>query len=314
MEKHIRLADIDIGDKVRGYYILQDASVRSSGAKTFLTAAFSDASDVMDAVMWDYRGPVDERDLGCVLWISGTVSEHRGNLQIVLDQIRFTDDRDTIHLPDLVPSAPIDPDAWYQEMEDMAASVKDKDYAAIAKVMLERHGQEIKEIPAGKSVHHEFLYGLLMHTVNMMRAADFFAKLYPDTLDRDLLLTGTLLHDMAKGREFQISDLGLVAGYTVPGDLLGHLVMGAQEVADVARELNVPEDKSILLQHLLLSHHGEPEHGAAVIPVTAESELLAYLDKIDSRMEIYRKAILDTPEGSFSERIFALDKHVYHHA
>ena len=96
-------------------------------------------------------------------------------------------------------------------------------------------------------------------------------------------------------------------------DLLGHLVMGAQEIADVARELNVPEDKSILLQHLLLSHHGEPEHGAAVIPVTAESELLAFLDKIDSRMEIYRKAILDTPEGSFSDRIFALDKHVYHH-
>lgn len=81
-----------------------------------------------------------------------------------------------------------------------------------------------------------------------------------------LLLTGTLLHDFAKEREFTFSDLGIVTEYSTAGQLLGHLVMGAQEVADVARELAIAEEKSLLLQHLLLSHHGEPDFGAAVRP------------------------------------------------
>ena len=97
-------------------------------------------------------------------------------------------------------------------------------------------------------------------------------------------------------------------------DLLGHLVMGAQEAAAAARELNVPEEKSVLLQHLLLSHHGEPEFGAAVRPMCAESELLSMIDLIDSRMEIYREALSETSPGQFSKRVFALDKKVYNHS
>ena len=86
--------------------------------------------------------------------------------------------------------------------------------------------------------------------------------------------------------------------YSLPGQLLGHLVMGAEEVAEVCRTLAVPEEKSILLQHLLLSHHGQPEFGAAVVPQCAEAELLAAIDNIDSRMEIYRENLENTPEGA----------------
>ena len=101
--------------------------------------------------------------------------------------------------------------------------------------------------------------------------------------------------------------------YSTAGQLLGHLVMGAQEVADAARELGIPEEKSMLLQHLLLSHHGEPEFGAAVRPMCAEAELLSYIDLIDSRMEIYAETLPTVPAGSFSARIFALVKKIYHH-
>ena len=98
-----------------------------------------------------------------------------------------------------------------------------------------------------------------------------------------------------------------------PGQLLGHLVMGAQEVAEVAAALGTPEEKSLLLQHLLLSHHGEPEFGAAVRPMCAEGELLSLIDAVDSRMEIYREALADVKPGEMSDRIFALDKRVYRH-
>ena len=153
-----------------------------------------------------------------------------------------------------------------------------------------------------------------MHTGNMMQLADFLAGMYADTVDRSLLLAGTFAHDLQKEREFRFSALGLVTDYSVPGQLLGHLVMGAQEIAEIAKELDVPEEKSVLLQHLVLSHHGEPEFGAAVRPACAESELLSYIDMIDSRMEIYHEVLGATPLGGFSDRVFALDgKKLYHH-
>ena len=179
--------------------------------------------------------------------------------------------------------------------------------------MLRRHGNAFERIPAAKSVHHAFLGGLLMHTANMMKLADFLAELYRDTIDRSLLLAGTLLHDMAKEQEFVFSQLGLATDYSVKGQLLGHLVMGAQEAARVAETLHVPEEKSVLLQHLILSHHGEPEFGAAVRPLCAEAELLSLIDAVDSRMEIYRETYDTMDAGTFSPRIFALEKKVFKH-
>jgi 3'-5' exoribonuclease len=99
----------------------------------------------------------------------------------------------------------------------------------------------------------------------------------------------------------------------VKGQLLGHLVIGAQAVAEAAFSLRIPEEKSVLLQHLILSHHGEPEFGAAVRPMCAEGELLSIIDMIDSRMEIYRETLEGMPAGEFSNRIFALEKRIYRH-
>ena len=220
------------------------------------------------------------------------------------------DDYDTALL---VPTAPIDADAALADVQRLVASITDADYRSVAETILARHLDAFRRIPAGKSVHHSFLSGLLMHTYNMLRTADFLAGLYPEAIDRSLLLTGTLLHDFGKEREFAFSDLGIVTEYSTAGQLLGHLVMGAQEVADAARELGIPEEKSMLLQHLLLSHHCEPEFGAAVRPMCAEAELLSYIDLIDSRMEIYAETLPTVPAGSFSARIFALEKKIYHH-
>ena len=192
-------------------------------------------------------------------------------------------------------------------------SIDDADYRAVCREMLRRHGNAFERIPAAKSVHHAFLGGLLMHTANMLKTADFLARLYAGTVDRSLLLAGTLLHDFAKAEEFVFSQLGLVTDYSVKGQLLGHLVMGAQEAAEVCAALGVPEEKSVLLQHLILSHHGEPEFGAAVRPQCAESELLSCIDTIDSRMEIYRETYEELEPGTFSPRIFALERRVYKH-
>lgn len=315
MEYNKNVKDMVPGDKVEGFYILKEAYQKiSSNGKPFLSAVIADKTGTMDVKVWDYAGPVGtQEDVGKIIKIRGDVSEFKGNPQLSLSNIRMALPEDNCDTVRLVAAAPIDKDETVRKVRALVDSMEDPDYRQVARTMLERHLETFASIPAAKSVHHSFLSGLLMHTANMMAMADFLSGQYASVIDRSLLLTGALLHDFAKEIEFRFSDLGIVTDYSVKGQLLGHLVMGAQEVAQVCAELGTPEEKSLLLQHMILSHHGEPEYGAAVKPMFAEAELLSYIDMVDSRMEIYAELLPSVAEGSFSSRVFALDKRIYHH-
>ena len=309
------ICDVEVGDKLEGCFLLQTAQGRmSSNGKPFLNAVVADRTGSLDAKVWDYAGPICSADEGKVVRVRGVVSEFRGALQMTVDRISLLEPGEPVDLDRLVPVAPIDVDVEYQYILDLVASLEDPDYRAVCEKMLEWRGEALRSIPAAKSVHHSFVHGLLMHTSNMLRTADFLSDLYRETVDRSLLIAGTLLHDLSKAQEFNFSSLGLVTEYSVPGQLLGHLVMGAQEAAKAAEAVGMPQEKSILLQHMILSHHGQPEFGAAVPPCCAESELLSLIDAMDSRMEIYQEAMEETPIGTFSKRIFALDdRRIFNH-
>ena len=314
MEYNKWVADLEVGDEIEGFYILKSAQVKTSNSgKPFLAAAVADRSGTIDAKFWDYAGPVGAQEEGSVIKLRGAVSEYRGTLQLILSRLRATQEDDRYDLGDLVPVAPIDVDAGWRELLDMVEGIGDGDYRAVCQKVLGQYGVRFRALPGGKSMHHSFLNGLLMHTLYMARIADHLAGVYAEVVNRDLLVAGTILHDVAKCDEFVTSPLGLVTEYSVKGELLGHLVMGAQAVAAAAGELGIPEEKSVLLQHLLLSHHGDPAFGAAVRPMCAESELLSMIDLIDSRMEIYKETMEETEVGAFSKRVFALDKKIYRH-
>ncbi len=314
MEYNKWVADLEVGDEIEGFYILKSAQVKTSNnGKPFLAAAVADRSGTIDAKFWDYGGPVGVQEEGTVIKLRGAVSEYRGTLQLILSRLRPAQEDDRYDLGELVPVAPIDTDAGWRELLDMVEGLGDGDYRAVCRKVLERYGDRFRTIPGGKSMHHSFLNGLLMHTLYMARIADHLAGVYPEVVNRDLLVAGTILHDVAKCDEFVTSPLGLVTEYSVKGELLGHLVMGAQAVAEAGKELGIPEEKSVLLQHMLLSHHGDPAFGAAVRPVCAESELLSMIDLIDSRMEIYKETMEELEVGFFSKRVFALDKKIYRH-
>lgn len=314
MEYNKLIMDMTLGDDVEGFYILKAAFPKTTASgKPFLSATLSDKTGAIEIKVWDYTGPIASADEGKVVKIRGNVGEYRGTPQITVDRIRLADENDQYDVSALVSVAPIDVDATMDELKALIASIKDEDYRKVCQIFLEQHYDAWKNTPAAKSVHHGFLSGLLMHTTTMLKIADFLAGLYGDIIDRSLLLAGTFLHDFGKQQEFTLSQLGLVTDYSVKGQLLGHLVMGAQEVAKLAAVIGTPEDKAVLLQHMILSHHGEPEFGAAVKPICAESELLSQIDMIDSRMEIYRETLQDMQVGEVSNRIFALDKRVYKH-
>ena len=315
MEVGLSIAQMQRGMDVEGFYLLKAAFAKvTASGKPFLSAVLADTSGTIEAKVWDYSGPIGERDAGKVIKVRGSVSDYRGALQVTVDKLRLAAEDDHVDVSRLVRVAPIDRAGAYADITRLVSTLEDADYRAVCEEMLRRHEDSFRTIPAAKSVHHSFLSGLLMHTYNMLRLADFLAAQYADSVDRSLLLAGTLLHDFGKEREFTFSELGLVTDYSTKGQLLGHLVMGAQETAEVAEMLGIPEEKSVLLQHLLLSHHGEPEFGAAVLPQCAEAELLSLIDQIDSRMEIYREALVPLKSGEFSQRIFALDnRRIYKH-
>ena len=312
MEYNKAVEDMQFGDCVEGYYVLSSIQQRSlASGGTLFCARLSDATGSISACI--RSGGVSEEDAGSVVWMRGEVGEFKGALQVGVQRIRIADARDDFDPRALAPSAPLDAEDAMMEVRELVESIEDADYRAVCEVMLERHGDVFRDIPAAKSIHHAFLSGLLMHTLNMLRMADMLSCLYGEIIDRSLLMTGTLLHDFGKLREFVRSGLGLVKEYSAVGSLLGHPYMGAQEVCEVTAMLETPAEKAMLLQHLLLSHHGQPEFGAAVVPQCAEAELLNSLDHIDSRMEIYAEALSRIPAGTFSRRIPAMDKALYRH-
>ncbi|MBO7407170.1 MAG: HD domain-containing protein [Clostridia bacterium] len=313
---HKKLATLILNEEISGFYIIGNAAIKTSAnGSSFLACTLTDSTDTVEAKFWNYTGPVgtNPADDGRVVFLRGKVGEFKSALQISLSAIRYAEAAETYNTADLVPTAPIDIRDAGRQIRELVNSIVDNDYRRVCEVMLERYGKAFSVWPAAKSVHHSFVSGLMMHTFNMLKLADFLAGQYSEVIDRDLLIAGTLLHDFAKTQELACSQLGLVTDYSTKGQLLGHLVMGAEDIDRVAKELDMPEEKATLLEHMVLSHHGEPEFGAAVLPMTAEAELLHMIDLVDSRMEIYAETLKNMEPDTFSERIFALEKRIYKH-
>ena len=309
---HQTIRTIAAGMHFDGFYLLRSAAVRTSKTgKDYLDGTLADRTGSIDFKVWDYSGTVRPDDVGKIIKVRADAKEYQGTIQLTVTQLRPAVPTDPYDIADLIPKAPIDENEAVLQVREFLAGMKDPDYRNLCETMLDRHLSDFKRIPAAKSVHHGFLCGLLMHTVYMMRAAAFYGDLYAEIIDRDLLVAGTFLHDLAKREEFLFSEFGMVTEYSVKGQLLGHLVMGAEDIAETGKEYGVPEEKLLLLRHMILSHHGKPEFGAAVVPMTAEAELLFHLDLIDSRMEIYRETYENMMPGTFSEKLFALEHRIY---
>ena len=313
-KKQAALASLRPGDRFSGYYLLKSAQGSTTAAgKPYLNFRLADRTGELSGKLWDYAGPVDSGDAGRAAWVSGRVESYQNAPQAVLEELRLTDGDDVFDPALLVPTAPIPVETMLDYVEKTLGGLADADYRAVCTIVLERRRDCFAAIPGAQSIHHGFLHGLLMHTAKMMQAAERLAKVYTDVIDPSLLLAGVFLHDIGKLAEFEATELGLVGEYSREGRLLGHLFLGAEMVGEAAREAGIPEEKRLLLQHLIASHHGVPEYGAIVPPKCAEAELLSYLDLIDSRMEIYREVYGEMKRESFSPRkVYRLDnKEVY---
>ena len=310
-----KIAELKENDAFEGFLILKSAQDRvSSSNKHFMPCTLADGSGEIAGVHWDFdAAEFIKTAVGKVVKVRGNVSAYNEALQITISNIRLTDDRDVFDLSQLVPTAPIEVAEATRRINELIKTMKDPDYRKVAIEMLSRHKETFQKIPAARGVHHAFINGLLMHTRYMLESANFFADLYKKVINRDLLLAGTMCHDLAKDIEYQLTGVGLLSDYTAKGCLLGHLVMGAEEIGIVGRELNIPEEKIMLLQHMVLSHHGKPEWGAAVVPQIPEAEVLHMIDNLDATLENYREEFEHMEPGETSDYIRSAGKKYYKH-
>jgi 3'-5' exoribonuclease len=270
----------------------------------------TDRTGEINCKIWNWESSAEMPENGSVVKIRGTVQEYNGRLQLRVERWRKAAAEDPVDMNRLVPCAPRKAEDMTAEIRETVESFRSEKLRKLTMGMLENAGGDLSWFPAAQRMHHAERSGLLHHTTDMLRMAKAMLEVYP-WLNRDLLLAGVIIHDLGKMDELKSDRAGNVSDYTRDGQLLGHLVRGITNLNRVADRLGIHGETVTLLEHMLISHHGEPEFGAAVLPMCAEAELLHLIDLIDSRMEIYAETLQDLPAGSFSDRIYALEKRIY---
>lgn len=299
------LADLTDGMPFDGFVLVRSAEFRDSPAgKVYLDMSVSDRTGTMKAIKWD--ASVAPPPVGSVIHIRASGNEYKGHMQLRLEKVEPVKATDYIDWNSLVPSAPEDPAAMRAEITAAAEEIPDSDYSLLTCALLERCGDRILTFPAAKQIHHAERSGLLHHTVTMLRAAKALLPIYPQ-LNASLLIAGIIVHDLGKTEEMDANELGVVSDYTLEGKLLGHIVRGVIIIEEEGKKLGIHPQKILLLQHMVLSHHGIPEYGSPKPPMLAEAEFLHLIDTLDARMNQMEAAIAYTSPGSFSEKIWSLD-------
>ncbi len=305
-----KICDLLVGDRVDCFFIVKrvDLKTTNSKDKKYLDFIFGDKTGEISAKLWEV--PLEMEDMfkeSDLVKVRGTVTSYMNSNQFKVDRIRLAVQEDGANPEDFVESAPLDNRFMFQEIERYTASIKDVDIRNVVREAVDEKKDKIMYYPAAKRNHHAIRSGLLYHVLTMLKLGEGISAIY-SSVNTDLLYAGIILHDLEKMNEMDSSELGIVSEYTIEGNLLGHISLGVKNVDRICDRLNTPDEKRMLLQHMILSHHYEPEYGSPVKPMFLEAELLHHIDMIDARVYDFTQAVRDVEPGSFSEMIFSLDR------
>ena len=304
------IATLKVGDSVDQYLLIKQSTkgVTTMG-KPFMTLILQDKSGSIEAKLWD-AGEEQVRlyPAGIVVHIGGEIQDYRGKLQLRIKQIRPLRPDETIGVEDLIQSSETPKEQLYEEFSQYFFEIKNPNISRITRHIVRKFKEQLMTFPAATKNHHEYASGLLEHETSMLRLAKSICDLYP-TLNRDLLYAGVILHDIGKVIELS-GPISTV--YTAKGNLLGHINIMVSEIEKAAAELEIDGEEVMLLEHMVLSHHGKEEYGSPKKPMLQEAEMLFYIDNIDAKMNMLKRALSKTEPGEFTERLFALDNRSFY--
>lgn len=309
--KELYVSTMKTDDEIQEYFIIKAVSIKvGANGKQYLDLLLGDSTGEVPSKKWDIAdtelSALKELKEGDVVKVKATVTSWNGQKQMKVGRIRLANAQDAIDYVDFVKAAPENPDDMYAFILGRAENMKDTDLKNICSKVLIDNKEKMMYYPAAQKNHHAQKSGLLYHLKRMIMTGEAICQVYT-ILNPELVTAGVILHDIEKLNEIISDELGIASGYSFEGQMLGHIVQGIKLVDRLADELNIPREKAIMLEHMILSHHYEPDFGSPKKPLFPEAEILHYLDMMDARMFDMQDALDATEPGDFSERVWTLD-------
>ena len=309
-----RIAELTANLSGWAFFLCSRKDARSGrSGNEYLELYLQDASgEIRGKVFQDVELIKQEFDAGEFVKAQGRTNVYQGRMEIILDKIRRIlpdrDGADGFREEDCIRCAPRPADEMWAELMGRLDSVQDDALRALLGDIVQQNAEQLRVWPAARQVHHAYRSGLLEHILKMMDVSLFLASQYGAS--RDLMIAGALLHDIGKLRELAY---GTTTDYTVEGNLVGHIVIGAGMLRDAARSHPAVSAEVLMqVEHLILSHHGDLELGSPVRPMTVEAFLLSAVDDLDAKLhQIRRHLDEDDSPGAFTSVNRRLDRALY---
>jgi 3'-5' exoribonuclease len=298
-DRPVRVKDLKPGDVVLHFFELRSKEARKTkSGQDYLDLVVGDATGSIPGKLWAdaIRKWGSDFELGDVVKIEGRVEVYRERNQIVIDKIRRADPSELPDSSSVIRCSPYDPETLMAELLATAQTLKPPALAELVTDVLNENREALLVCPAARMIHHAYRGGLIEHMATVTRKVEAILALEPD-LNRGIALAGAILHDI--GKTIELSSTGKAR--TLEGRLVGHVILGAEIVRSVAARKGI-QDQSWMweLEHILLSHHGEPEFGAPVKPLTREAILVHFIDNLDSKLKIIEEALDSADSDGFA--------------
>ncbi len=303
----VNIKDFTEGTSITEFLLIKDFAIRtSSNGKDYADLTLIDKTGSINAKVWDLTSEVmQELSLGEIVKVRADVTMFKNSLQLRIKKIRKANEDDTIEKNDLVPSAPIRGVVLADNVMNYIKEINDAEIMKLTETIFNSKRDKLMYYPAAKVNHHSIMSGLLYHTYTMLQTAEALCNVYKD-INKDFVIAGVVLHDICKINEMDSDEIGIVSDYTKEGYLLGHIIIGVNEIEVVGRQLEIDKEKIMMLQHMILSHHYEPEFGSPKRPMFLEAEILHYLDVLDTRIYDFKHETEKIKKGEFSQHIYSL--------
>jgi 3'-5' exoribonuclease len=278
--------ELEVGQTVKETFTLSKKIIKEKkDGGSYAVLDFTDRSGSIEAIAWnDVVGTLDNISVGDFVFITGNVNEYNGRLQVVVNSVQRVSD-DDIDPKDFLPQSDEDIDQVMTEINEFRMRVTNSYFKKLLDSFFDddKFLEKFRSAPAAKKAHHAYIGGLAVHTLNMLKIVANLHSVYP-SLNIDLLITATMLHDVGKIFEYTYTKK---LDFSTPGRMLGHIIIGYEMIAKKIEEIgDFPEELKLKLLHMILSHHGEFEWGSPRQPVFLEALVLHFIDNLDAKVEM----------------------------
>jgi len=306
---HVLIQDMREGLHISQCFLVKQKTQRSTrNGEPYLELVLADRSGTIPARAWAeatqrYGSQFEEGDF---VFVEGSTETYRNSLQLIVKTIRRLEsyEHESGKIPGfdpalLVPTSERDPDEMWAELKGLIAEIEPPPLRQLTEGLVEENREAVRKFPAAIQYHHAYLGGLLEHTLEVARGVARFCDDFPD-LNRGLAIAGAILHDIGKVRELENP---IAPHHSLSGQLIGHLLLGRDMVREAAEKLTWPDPRlPELLEHIIISHHGTLEFGAAIVPKTPEAIAVYHFDNLSAKLNMVRLHIeRDTEQGDFTD-------------